>query len=135
MRSALGAIRAAAAAMVSAANAAVRAKAKIASPSKVFRGLGEFTGEGYAVGISAMERDVSKAADNLVAIPQVATPNLTGSFNGEMNADYDYYRNAEYVIYVPLNVDGREFAHATATYTQQEIEKQQTRNNRKYGKL
>ena len=41
--------------------------------------------------------------------------------SGEMSADYDYYRNSEYIIEVPLTVDGKEFARATASYTQEEL--------------
>ena len=135
MYSYLGEIESAAAAMVDAASDAVTYAAQIASPSKLFFGYGEYTGEGYANGIEAMTRSVSKAANDLVAIPEVATANFAGSYSGELSADYDYYRNAEYVIVVPLDIDGREFARATASYTQSELNKQQTRENRKLGKV
>lgn len=135
MLSYLSTIRAAAASMVEAAESAVTYAAQIASPSKLFFGLGEFTGEGYANGIEAMTNSVSKAATDLVSIPQVATADFAGSYSGELSADYDYYRNAEYVIVVPLDIDGREFARATASYTQSELNKQQTRENRKLGKV
>jgi hypothetical protein len=82
-----------------------------------------------------MTSSVSKAANDLVAIPEVATANFAGSYNGELSADYDYYRNSEYVIVVPLDIDGREFARATVNYTQSELNRQQTRNNRKLGKV
>ena len=135
MYSYLDEIESAAAAMVSAASDAVTYAAQIASPSKLFFGYGEYTGEGYANGIEAMTRSVSKAANDLVAIPEVATANFAGSYSGELSADYDYYRNAEYVIVVPLDIDGREVARATVSYTQSELNKQQTRENRKLGKV
>ena len=40
----------------------------------------------------------------------------------------------KYTIYVPVNLDGREIGKATATYTREEIEKQETRENRKKGR-
>lgn len=43
--------------------------------------------------------------------------------------------NSSVEIVVPLTVDGREFARATATYTQEEINKNTTRSNRLVGIL
>jgi hypothetical protein len=37
------------------------------------------------------------------------------------------------VVEVPLNVDGRKIAHATASYTYDEMRTMQTRQNRKEG--
>lgn len=135
MRSQLRAIRSAAEQMAIAADKAVRAKAKIHSPSRIAEKLGNYWGGGFAGGIADMAKDVWNAAKNLVAIPEVATPQLAGAFGGELSADYDYFRNAEYVIEVPLSVDGREFAKATANYTQDELNRRQIRNNRKHGKV
>lgn len=135
MESCLGRIRSAASAMVAAAEAAIRAKAMIRSPSRLTAGLGEFFGEGFVNGISDMKHDAWKAAEDLVSIPKVATPSLAGAFGGEMSADFDYYRNAEYVIEVPLSIDGKKVAQATASYTQDELNKRQTRDSRKRGKV
>ena len=135
MRSCLAQIRSAAAQIAEAADAAIRAKARIASPSKVTTKLGQFFGEGFANGISDMAKDVWNASESLVSIPQVATPKLAMAYSGEMSADYDYYRNHEYVIEVPLTIDGKKVAQATATYTQDELNKIQTRNSRKRGKV
>ena len=135
MESCLGRIRSAAAAMVAAAEAAIRAKAMIHSPSRLTAGLGEFFGEGFANGISDMKHDAWKAAKDLVSIPKVATPSLAGAFGGEMSADFDYYRNSEYIIEVPLTIDGKKVAQATASYTQDELNKRQTRDSRKRGKV
>lgn len=135
MRSCLASIRSAAASMVAAADAAVKAKAKIASPSKLMRENGRYFGEGFELGITDMTNNIRKAAERLVAIPNIVTGNLTVDFNREVVGDWSYSRNAVYVVEVPLTVDGKEFARATATYTQDELERQQNRANRKHGIL
>ena len=134
MQSCLGAVRAAAAALASAAEAAVRAKAKIHSPSRVTGKLGQYWGKGLGLGMLKEARFVERASEKLVSIPNITTPRLAAAYSGEMSADYDYYRNSEYTIEVPLTVDGREVARATASYTQEELNKKQTRENRKRGK-
>lgn len=135
MVSMLGVIRSAASKMAAAADKAIRAKAKIGSPSKVADKLGSWYGEGYENGLLGMVKDVWAAAEKLVSIPTVATPDLAMAYGGELSADYDYYRNAEYKIVVPLSVDGREFAKAEAVYMQDELDKRQTRNSRKHGNI
>lgn len=135
MLSQLAAIQRAAAQMASAADAALRAKARIASPSKVAAQEGRYWGEGLAIGIASMEAKVRKAAESLFLIPNVNTPRLAMAYSGEMSADYDYYNDSSYTIEVPVRVDGREVAKATATYTQEEIERQQARDNRKRGNV
>lgn len=135
MLSCLGIIRSAASQMAAAADKAVRAKAKINSPSKVATEAGEFYGDGWVNGILSRAKEAWAAAERLVSIPQVATPDLAMAYSGELSADYDYYRSADYTIEVPLTVDGKEFARATAVYTQDELNKRQTRNDRKRGKI
>lgn len=71
MRSALGAISAAANQMVAEADRAVRARARIASPSKLFAGLGEYLGEGFEQGIRSMIPDVARATAALVHTPSM----------------------------------------------------------------
>lgn len=71
MRSALGQIEAAAGAMVRAADTALRAKAQIASPSKLFRGRGKNSGGSYGIGIRDMIPDVARAT---AAMVHAATP-------------------------------------------------------------
>lgn len=135
MQSQLGAIRSAAAQMVAAADKAITAKAKIHSPSKLTDKYGGYFGEGWVNGILGKVKDAWNAAQELVTIPRVNTPNLAYAGGYAMSGDYDYYRNSQYVVEVPLSVDGREFARATATYTQEELNKKQTRENRKKGKV
>ena len=135
MLSCLGQVRAAAEELAKEADKAIEAKAKIASPSKVTTKLGGWYGQGWVNGILDNVKAAWKAAQSLVSIPKVATPNLAMAYGGEMSTDYDYYRNSEYVIEVPLSVDGKEFARATASYTQDELNKRQTRDSRKRGKV
>lgn len=132
MMSQLARIKSAAAQMAAAADKAVRAKAKISSPSKVSDKLGGWWGEGFANGIESMKNKVASVAQNLVSIPNLSAPGL--AYSGELSADYSYSRNASYSIEVPLAVDGREFARATVTYTQDELDRNQMRENRKKGK-
>jgi hypothetical protein len=82
-----------------------------------------------------MVKDAWKAAENLVSVPQIATPNLAMAYGGELSSDYSYSSSSEYVIEVPFSVDGREFARATANYTQAELDRKYTRDSRKQGKV
>lgn len=134
MASQLAYIRSVAQQMVNAANAAIEAKAKIGSPSKVTTQYGAWYGQGYVNGIASKTRDAKRVAEKLFSVPAVSTPRLSGVYDPALPADYDYYRDAEYTIVVPLSVDGREFARATAGYTQAELDRQQTRVNRRHGK-
>ncbi|MBR0380818.1 MAG: tape measure protein [Eubacterium sp.] len=133
MRSTLAQVRSAANAMAAAADKAVRAKAKIKSPSRVFMSLGNYVGEGFAMGIDDMHKRITKAAQDMVYVPNEYIPALAGNFSGELSEDYDYYRTADYTISVPVQVDGRTVAKATAKYTEDELNKMNTRNNRKNG--
>ena len=135
MQSCLGAIQSAAAQMVAAADAAVRARARIHSPSKLFEKNGIFMGEGQEKGILSKVKDVWRAAEKLVQIPALEQNPLRIAYAGEMSADYDYYRNTTYTIVVPVDLDGKEIAKVTAPYTQEEIEKRQRREERKKGKF
>lgn len=133
MLSMLGTIRSAANNIVKEANRAIEAKAKIGSPSKITTQYGEWYGQGYVNGIDGMARDARKAAENLVSIPTVATPDLAMSYDGSISSEYAYYRNAEYMIEVPLAVDGKEFARATAHYNEAELNRRNLRDSRKHG--
>ena len=135
MRSQLSEIRSAAAQMAVAAQQALEAKAKIGSPSKVSTKDGQWWGQGYANGMMDKVKTVRKAAENLVSIPQVATPKLAMAYSGELASDYNYTNSAEYIIEVPVTVDGKEVARVTAPYTQAELNRRDTRDSRKRGKV
>lgn len=62
----LGMIQGAAAAMVNAASAALRAKAMISSPSRLFMQYGEFMGEGLEIGMLRSLPDIKRAAALMV---------------------------------------------------------------------
>lgn len=134
MRSCLGQIRSAAAQMVSAANQAVRAKAMIHSPSRLFKKNGIYMGEGQEEGILSKVKDVWKAAKKLVQLPNVKLPRMCLDYTGELPNEYEYTRNSTYTIIVPVDLDGKEIAKVTAPYTQEELNKLQNRNNRKNGR-
>jgi phage-related protein len=135
MLSQLGVIQSAAAKMAAAADKAVRAKAKIHSPSKVAEGLGSYWGEGYVGGILNSVKDAWNAAEQLVSVPQVATPKLAAAYGGELGGDYNYSNSSEYVIEVPVVMDGKEVARVTAPYTQAELNRIETRDSRKRGRV
>lgn len=135
MLSQMSSIQSAANKMVTAADKAVRAKAKIHSPSKLFEDNGEYMGEGQVNGMLSKVKDIWKAAQQFVQLPQVDTPELSFAYSGGIDGEYDYYRNSEYVIEIPINLDGKEVARVTAPYTQEELEKRERRENRKNGRL
>ena len=82
MQSAVGAVAAAANALVAQADRAARAKAKIHSPSRLFAEIGGFIGKGMAVGMDSTQ---SLIADSSAAMIATATPDDVGinyGFNG-----------------------------------------------------
>lgn len=136
MSSTLGYIRSVAAQMAAAADAAVRAKAKIHSPSRVFAGLGVYVGEGFALGIESMSRKVAEATQNIVEIPTLSTDmrmRASGALDSELSGDYSYNRNATYTIVVPVEYNGREAARVTAEFTQKELDSRESMKMRLKG--
>lgn len=135
MLSMLATVRNAANQLVAQANRAIEAKAKIGSPSKITTQYGEWYGEGYVNGISGMVKKAWNAAEQLVSFPAVNTPNLAMAYGGELSADYSYSRNGVYTFEIPVIAEGREIARATATYMQEELNRHETRNARKMGRV
>ena len=130
MESQLGRIQSAANKMVVAADKAVTAKAKIGSPSRLFKTIGHWIPAGLAGGILSGLNTVKKATEKLVMTPildNIINPmrlSMAGVNDiGNLNQDYSY-GGGFYQIEVPLNVDGKEFARATSAYYEDE-------NNRK----
>lgn len=92
----------------------------IKSPSRVFMEIGAYTSEGMAIGIEQNEDMVQKASENMVntAIPDEikvaetlninrnAETSLINSLLSKLNSDKE----------IVLNIDGREFARATAEH-------------------
>ena len=86
MRSSLGAITAAANAMVAEAERAAQAKAKIHSPSRLFRdNVGQFIGRGVAVGIDKTQGMVGRASSGLIN----AASNVFGGLNVPVGLNAD----------------------------------------------
>jgi hypothetical protein len=106
---------------------AVKKVLGIASPSKVMYKLGEFTGEGFANGIASMNKAVETASANLVMIPRAKAM----GFSSDMA--YEYGTTADYRIEVPLFINGREFAKATAGDMQTVMNQNEVRQNRMRG--
>ena len=134
----VGAVRSAAASLAAAAEAAIVAKAKIGSPSKISTDLGEFWGIGWVNGILSKVKDAKAAAMDLISIPALSPVpdigmNIRGGGIQDLNDDYNYTRTARYTIVVPVEIDGKETARVTAPYTEAELEKIQKRNNRRKG--
>lgn len=106
---------------------AVKKVLGIASPSKVMYKLGEYTGEGFALGIESMNRAVETASANLVTIPRARAMGFSADLA------YEYGTTADYRIEVPLFINGREFARATATDMQTAMNQNEVRQNRMRG--
>lgn len=138
MASQVGHVRAVAAQLAAAAEAAIRAKAQIHSPARVTDKLGNYYGLGWINGIMNCVRKAKQAAMELIQVPELTpAPEIGMSLRSgyeDLNDSYQYSSNGKYTIYVPVNLDGREIGKATATYTREEIEKQETRENRKKGR-
>lgn len=130
----VGAVRSAAASLAAAAEAAIVAKAKIGSPSKISTDLGEFWGIGWINGILSKVKDAKAAAMDLISIPSlVPVPDIGMNIRGggiqDLNDDYNYTRTARYTIVVPVEIDGKETARVTAPYTEAELNKKQKVRN------
>ena len=75
MQSEVGAVAAAANALVAQADRAARAKAKIHSPSRLFAEIGGFIGQGMALGMNSTQGAIASASDAMIA---TATPDVPG---------------------------------------------------------
>ena len=134
LRASEGAVRAAATSLAAAADAAIQAKAKIGSPSKVTKKDGMWTGKGYVLGLESMYSDVKRAAEDLFYLPMMNTPKMAfGGVVSDMNAEYDYTSNAQLTVETPLYINDREFARATYRANQNEINRNSKLNERLRG--
>lgn len=131
MQSQLSRVRSIAAQLAEAANKAIEAKARIGSPSKITTQYGAWYGEGFVNGIESMVKQAYAASEDLVNIP-----NASGfsSFGGDWNisADPEMY-DRPIVVYTTMDVDGRQFATATAD-SRDRVDARRARNrSRKVG--
>lgn len=134
LRASEGSVRAAAASLAAAADAAIQAKAKIGSPSKVTEKDGMWTGEGYVLGLESMYSAVKRASEKLLYLPLMSAPKMAfGGVVSDMNAEYDYTSNAQLTVETPLYINDREFARAIYRANQNEINRNSKLNERLRG--
>ena len=134
LRASEGSVRAAAASLASAADAAIQAKAKIGSPSKVTKKDGMWIGKGLVLGLESMYSDVKRASEDLLYFPMMNTPKMAfGGIVSDLNSEYDYTNNTELTIEIPLYINDREFARATYRANQSEFDKHSKFNERLRG--
>lgn len=134
LRASEGSVRSAAASLAAAADAAIQAKAKIGSPSKVTRKDGMWIGKGLVIGLESMYSDVKRASEDLLYLPMLDAPKMAfGGIVSDMNPDYEYTNNAQLTIETPLYINDREFARATYRANQNEFDRHSKFNERLRG--
>lgn len=134
LRASEGSVRSAAASLAAAADAAIQAKAKIGSPSKVTRKDGMWIGKGLVIGLESMYSDVKRASEDLLYLPMVDAPKMAfGGVVSDMNPEYEYTSNAQLTIETPLYINDREFARATYRANQNEFDRHSKFNERLRG--
>ena len=106
---------------------AVKKVLGIASPSKVFMSIGSYVGEGLAMGIEKSQKWVEVATLGLVNTPSAKMGGLA------MDGAYEYGISTRQEIIVPLYINGREFARATAGDMTTEINRREVRQSRMRG--
>lgn len=134
LRASEGSVRSAAANLAAAADAAIQAKAKIGSPSKVTRKDGMWIGKGLVLGLESMYSDVKRASEDLLYLPMLDAPKMAfGGIVSDLNTEYDYTNNAQLTIETPLYINDREFARATYRANQNEFDRHSKFNERLRG--
>ena len=157
MMASLGSVTAAANALVAQAERAAQAKAKIHSPSRLFRdNIGIYIGQGVAVGIERSQKYVDNAMDSMFDSIDNFNAQVSDMMSSKAVYDFDggrfsndieiTYRNQDDAkldtIRVALdtiksiasrdtvlNIDGREFARATGDdISDYQSRKQEVRN-------
>lgn len=134
LRASEGSVRAAAASLAATADAAIQAKAKIGSPSKVTKKDGMWIGKGFVLGLESMYSDVKRASEDLLYLPMLDAPKMAfGGLVSDMNPEYEYTSNAQLTIETPLYINDREFARATYRANQNEFDRHSKFNERLRG--
>lgn len=100
--------------IANAAAAAIRSALQISSPSKVTTQLGEYTGEGFEIGLTdSLSRAVDSAArivGTLNLTPRMEMPDVTGALTGAVGSIYE----AESGRSINLYINGKQMATTTA---------------------
>lgn len=149
-----GSVIATAQSIASAVTSTINSALKVGSPSKVLKETGKYAGQGLVNGLKAMLSDVQKISEQMadmvtsIAIGEFDSPKL--AFAGmDMSVSYDFgtedilnrldslesaiLEDAGKPIQVDtsIGIDGKEVAKATATYTQEQLDKLQARQSRR----
>lgn len=112
-------------------NTAARKKAEIHSPSKVWAYFGRMLGAGLIRGMDKTAPAVMRSARSLMMTPASSGLALAGGLG--LYDDYSY-GGGQYQFESVVNLDGREIARGTAAYTEEELNKRESRNSRKKGR-
>lgn len=130
IESAIPSVRSAANRLVAQADRAIRAKAKIHSPSRLTSELGGYFGQGFANGIKDKFKVAQKAAADLVNIPRVGQFAYAGGFGD----DYEFGDSGTVIVEVPVILDGKEVSRVVAPHMRKDLNKLDSRESRKRGK-
>ena len=105
----------------------------------MFATLGRYIGVGLINGLDQIAGKVQSATESLVSLPDIrvptpalATPSSSLAYSG-VSEGLTQVPESEYVIIVPVELDGKEVARVTAPYTQRELNKLENREGRKRG--
>lgn len=116
--------------LVKKADEAIRAKAQIGSPSKVQEKNGMWFAQGFINGIKDSVSEARSVSAQLVSVAM----GPSGSGVSPLNGSYEYGMIPG-EINVPLYINGKEFARATATDMSSEQSRIHRMENRKAGKI
>jgi tape measure domain-containing protein len=108
----------------------------ISSPSKVMLEYGEWTGEGFEIGLAKSMRGIVKQAKNLAqaVLPDIPpTALILGSAGGSAATNVTNITNMSGRYEVVITLDGREVARATAPHLELELERQRRMYERARG--
>lgn len=111
----------------------------IASPSKLFYYLGDMTVEGYTNAIDEGTKPIADTVNEALYGAVSGFERRIGTLSALPAALSSYVPEREepedrsYQFSIPVTVDGREIARATATFTRDELNRLQRNQNRKAG--
>ena len=119
-------------------SATMRSALQVHSPSRVTKKIGGYTTEGFVEGLL---EDIREVRDAALRIGKAALPvngavdriSYAGGYGTGAGADFAEGYGATYTIIVPLNVEGREIARATAAYTKEELDSMEFFENYRKG--
>ena len=130
--------RKAARAIARAAQSELNKELKISSPSKVFKEMGAFVSEGFAIGISSGIKDTARSAYDMAKSvtgvfsrsPMPATAGAAASAGKSVAQGI----SNSYTIEIPVMLDGREISRVTAPYMDKDLQTLSTNRLRGAGK-